>query len=71
MDPKVTISEIQIHDGLSRITKFTIKRTVSPNFPLQWLPDEIVEAPLQGFGLVHEANHVAYCIRGERHIARR
>jgi hypothetical protein len=62
----VNISEIQIHDGLSRITKFTIKRTVSPNFPLRWLKDEIVEEPLTGFGLVHEANDVGRCLRGER-----
>ncbi|WVW82641.1 hypothetical protein I302_104652 [Kwoniella bestiolae CBS 10118] len=62
-----TQGEIVLNDGLSRITKMTIKRyDQEPTFrPTRWQENEVIEKPLPGFGLMFEADAVAKSIRNE------
>ncbi|WWC99990.1 hypothetical protein V866_006899 [Kwoniella sp. B9012] len=60
-----TKGEIVLNDGLSRLTKMTIKQyDQEPTFrPTRWKPSEVVERPLPGFGLMFEADAVAKSVR--------
>lgn len=57
-------SEIILHDYLSRLQQFTVRKVSNEAIMPEWHEDVLVTAPLVGFGLVYEANDVARCLRG-------
>lgn len=58
--------ELIVHDGPNRWTKVTLRRldpaSKDPGAPI-YLPDEVIERPFVGFGLMFEADAVARSLK--------